>query len=150
MNDELPNAPVLEMVGGCIAARLRLLNRLVTGIYDDTLRPHGLRVSQMNILVFIAAQGPLRGVDVAGAMRLDPSTLSRDLERMIDRSWVKASPGAGRARSLEVTEAGRVLLATVAPALRKAQEEARTLLTPALTTGLVGVVDALWAGRVVR
>lgn len=133
------------MAGGCVAARLRLVNRLVTTLYDDALRPHGLRVSQMNILVAIAAEGPVRGVDVVNRLRLDASTLSRDLERMVDRGWVAASPGAGRARTLEATPAGRALLAAVAPAWRAAQAEARALLTPAVAGGLSAVVDGLWA-----
>ena len=33
----------------CIAVRLRLLNRVVTNLYDDGLRPLGLKVSQLNI-----------------------------------------------------------------------------------------------------
>ena len=34
----------------CIAVRMRMLNRLVTNVYDEALRPLGLKVSQMNIL----------------------------------------------------------------------------------------------------
>jgi DNA-binding MarR family transcriptional regulator len=135
------------MVSGCLAVRLRLLNRLVSNLYDDALRPYGLRVSQMNILVFLAARGPLRGVDVARVLRLDTSTLSRDLDRMIEHGWVAAGKGVGRARRLETSDAGRALLVAVAPAWRKAQREAEALLTPAVTSGLVGVVDALWGGK---
>ena len=35
----------------CLAVRVRLLNRAVTGIYDDALRPLGMTVSQLNVLV---------------------------------------------------------------------------------------------------
>ena len=35
----------------CIANKVRLLNRAVTAIYDETLRPHGLKISQMSVLV---------------------------------------------------------------------------------------------------
>ena len=35
----------------CIAVRLRMLNRVVTRIYDNALRPFGIKVSQMNILI---------------------------------------------------------------------------------------------------
>ena len=38
----------------CIAVRLRLLNRVVTNFYDDALRPLGLKVSQLNILIVTA------------------------------------------------------------------------------------------------
>lgn len=137
---------VKEMASGCLAARLRILNRSVTRLYDDALRPHGVRVSQLNILVLIAAAGPIRGTDVAAAMHLDKSTLSRDLDRMFERGWVRALPGVGRARPLEATDAGRKLIATVTPAWRSAQREARKLLTPALADGMAAVVDAMWEG----
>src|SRR2546425_10479862 len=41
----------------CIAVRLRLLNRVVTNLYDDALRPLGLKVSQLNLLVVTAKLG---------------------------------------------------------------------------------------------
>jgi DNA-binding MarR family transcriptional regulator len=137
--------PEHEIAGCCLAARLRLLNRVVTNLYDAALRPHGLRVSQMNILVVIAVGGPLRAVDAARRLRLETSTLSRDLERLIDRGWVRSSPGKGRALRLEVTPAGRSLLATVVADWRKAQREARELLSPAAADAIAGAVDALWA-----
>ena len=146
MKREVSKSPEAEMACGCLAARLRLLNRAVTKLYDDALRPHGVRVSQLNILVLVAAAGPLRSVDVAAAMQLDKSTLSRDLDRMLERDWVRATAGAGRSRPLEATDAGRKLLAAVAPAWRAAQREARKLLTPTLADGMTAVVDAMWEG----
>ena len=44
----------------CIAVRLRLLNRVVTNLYDDALRPLGLKVSQLNLLVVTAKLGLAR------------------------------------------------------------------------------------------
>ena len=108
----------------CIGSRIRLLNRLVTGIYDNALREHGLRLSQGNVLVVIATRGPLRASDVCRILKLDKSTLSRDLERLVSNGWITRSP------KLEITTAGRDVLATSFPAWRKAQREASKLLTP--------------------
>jgi len=137
--------PEREIADGCLAARLRLLSRVVTSVYDAALRPHGLRVSQMNVLTVIAVGGPLRAVDAARRLRLETSTLSRDLERLIDRGWVRSSPGKGRALRLEITAAGRELLAKATGDWRKAQRQARELLTPAAADAIAGAVDALWA-----
>ena len=46
----------------CIAVRLRLLNRVVTKFYDDALRPLGLKVSQLNILIVTARLGLARPI----------------------------------------------------------------------------------------
>jgi DNA-binding MarR family transcriptional regulator len=138
--------PANEIACDCLAARLRLLNRVVTKLYDDALRPHGIRVSQMNILVAIAATGPLRAADVSRRLRMDASTLSRDLERLLARKWVRSLPGRGRSRPLEVTAAGRKLLARLLDDWRAAQRQARELLPPAFAGEIARAVDALWAG----
>jgi DNA-binding MarR family transcriptional regulator len=80
-------------------------------------------------------------------MCLDGSTLSRDLERLLKRGWVRATPGAGRAKLLEVTPAGRRLLQGALADWRKAQRKARELLSPAVADAVAGAVDALWADR---
>ncbi len=126
------------VAGECIGSRIRLLNRLVTGIYDDALREHGLRISQGNVLVVIAARGPLRASDVCRILKLDKSTLSRDLERLLDKGWITRSP------KLEITAAGQALLAASFPAWRKAQREVRKLLTPKLADMVMEVVSGLW------
>src|SRR5438034_10651529 len=50
----------------CIAVRLRLLNRVVTNFYDDALRPLGLKVSQLNLLLVTARLGLARPARLAG------------------------------------------------------------------------------------
>ena len=42
----------------CLAGRVRLLTRVIYKIYDDALRPTGLKVSQLNILVAISRMDP--------------------------------------------------------------------------------------------
>ena len=63
----------------CIAVRLRLLNRVVTNFYDDALRPLGLKISQLNILIVTAKLGLARPAQVCEILQLDASTLSRAL-----------------------------------------------------------------------
>ena len=138
-------SPECEMAASCLATRLRLLNRVVSGIYDDALRSHGIRVSQMNILVAIARMGSPRAVDVARWLQLDASTLSRDLERLIKRGWVRTSPGKGRATRLEATPAGRLLIQSALGDWRTAQKKTRDLLSPAAVDAILGAVDALRA-----
>src|SRR3954462_10769608 len=57
----------------CIAVRLRLLNRVVTNLYDDALRPLGLKVSQLNILIVTAKLGLARPAQVCDILQLDAS-----------------------------------------------------------------------------
>lgn len=46
-----------KIASECVGARIRILGRVVSGIFDDALRPVGLRVSQMNFLIATAKLG---------------------------------------------------------------------------------------------
>ena len=135
--------PEAEIARDCLATRLRLLNRRVTNIYDDALRPLGIRVSQMNILVAIAAAGPLRAVDVASHLHLDASTLSRDLERLLELSWIEVISGESRKRLLQATPRGREMIAKALPRWREAQRRARQVLSPSAAAAITRAVESL-------
>src|SRR5713101_10188441 len=85
--------PIDTIAHNCIAVRLRLLNRVVTNLYDDALRPLGLKVSQLNILVVAAKLGLARPAKVCDILQLDTSTLSRNVERMRTKDWLEVVAG---------------------------------------------------------
>ena len=108
--------------------RVRALNRAVTALYDDALRPHGLRVGQLNLLVAVARMGTARPGDLCRVLRMDKSTLSRDVEVMRRNGWLEVEDSGGRSRPLRLSPGGQALLERVVPAWRQAQEQARTLI----------------------
>ena len=113
----------------CIAVRLRLLNRVVTNLYDDALRPLGLRVSQLNILVVTAKLGLARPAQVCEILQLDTSTLSRNVERMRAHGWLEVVPDEdARAQPFRLTSQGRRLIEKAVPAWEEAQRQAADLL----------------------
>lgn len=117
------------IAGECIATKVRLLNRAVTAIYDEALRPHGLKVSQMSVLVMVARLGEPSPGAVGRMLHLETSTLSRNVDRMRARGWLDAVPTTdGRAHLLRVTPRGTRLLREAYPAWRRAQERAAELL----------------------
>jgi len=73
----------------CIADRMRLLNRVVTKIYDDALRSLGIRTSQLNILVVTALLGLARPAEICDQLKIDVSTVSRNVDRMRARGWIE-------------------------------------------------------------
>ena len=118
-----------EVVRDCIATRLRLVNRVITRVYDKALRPFGLKVSQMAMLVVAEDRGLIRQSEVGAELQLDDSTLSRNLERMRANGWLEEVAGDdARVHSYRLTEAGRDLLDKAIPAWRSAQAEAKRLL----------------------
>src|SRR5438034_1873889 len=101
----------------CIAVRLRLLNRVVTSFYDDALRPLGLKVSQLNILIVTAKLGLARPVQVSKILQLDTSTLSRNVERMRAHGWLEVVPDEdARTQPFRLTAQGRRLIGKAVPA----------------------------------
>ena len=68
----------------CIAVRLRLLNRVVTNFYDDALRPLGLKVSQLNILIVTAEASYHAPYDHCTSQFLRQAGVEHDFIRLAD------------------------------------------------------------------
>src|ERR671938_1927397 len=113
----------------CIAGRLRLLNRVVTSFYDNALRPLGLKVSQLNILIVTARLGLARPARVCEILQLDASTLSRNVERMKAHGWLEVVPDEdARAQPFRLTPQGKRLIEKAVRAWEEAQRQATELL----------------------
>jgi DNA-binding MarR family transcriptional regulator len=117
------------IAGNCIAVRLRLLNRVVTNIYDEALRPLGLKASQLNVLVVTAKLGLARPARVCEILQLDASTLSRNVERMRAAGWLEVVPEEdARAQPFRLTKQGKRLIEKAFPAWEQAQRQAEEVL----------------------
>ena len=118
-----------RMAHECIAVRVRLINRVITALYDEALRPFELRISQANILAAIAKMGEVRPAEVSQILRIEKSTLSRDVELMKQNGWVESDPPTGgRNQTVRLTTQGEKLLVKIRPSWEKAQAEAKLLL----------------------
>src|SRR5262245_4815506 len=127
--DKPENSSIDAIARNSIAVRLRLLNRVVTNLYDDALRPLGLKVSQLNILVVTARLGLARPAQVCDILQLDTSALSRNVERMRAKGWLEVVPGEdARTQPFRLTAHGRRLLERAVPAWEQAQQQAEGLL----------------------
>lgn len=113
----------------CLGVRARLLGRVVTSLYENAMAEHGVKLSQVNVLVAVAHGDGLRPADVARILGLEPSSLSRNVDRLKKAGWVTAERAPeGRGQVLRVTAAGGELLARILPDWRKAQRRAARLL----------------------
>src|SRR6516165_1683416 len=119
MGPERAEHGAAEVIRDCIATRLRMANRVITKVYDDALRPLGLKVTQMAMLVVAEHNGLIRQAEVGAELRLDDSTLSRNLERMRANGWLEEVPADdARVHSYRLTGAGRALLDRAIPRWR--------------------------------
>lgn len=93
---------------GCTNLKLRQATRLVTQHYDNEVSKTGLKITQYSLLSHVISLGPVRPGDLARALRMDASTLTRNLRPLQDAGWVEvAAGGDARSRSVQITDAGR-------------------------------------------
>ena len=125
MSTRPPQTTLDDVARDCVAVRLRMLNRVITNLYDSALRPLGVKISQMNILVATAKLRVARPATVCEMLQLDTSTLSRNVERMRARGWLEVVPGVdARTQPFRLTPEGKRLLDRTIPAWGKAQRRA--------------------------
>jgi DNA-binding MarR family transcriptional regulator len=117
------------MARDCFALRVRTLNRVITNLYDDALRPLGIKISQLNVLVATAKLGLARPRKLCEILQMDTSTLSRNVERMRAKGWLETVAGEdGRAQPFRLTARGASLLEKAIPAWERGQRRAQELL----------------------
>ena len=93
---------------GCTNLKLRQLMRRVAQRYDVEVGKTGLRGTQYSLLSYVVKLGPLRPVDLAREMKVDASTLTRNLRPLIDAGLLVLEPGPdARSRLVSATPAGR-------------------------------------------
>ncbi len=127
---------------GCTNLKLRQLMRRVAAVYDEEVGRTGLRGTQYSLLSHVVKLGPLRAVDLAQAMKLNTSTLSRNLQPLVAAGWVQVRAGAdARSRLISATEAGLRKRQEAQACWRVAQERINALLGPAQVVALHAMVD---------
>ena len=86
--------------------------------------------------------GPLRPVDLARAMGVMPSTLTRNLQPMLAAGWLTMGEGAdARSRLISLTEAGREKRAQAQRSWRSAQTSLNAVLGEARVLALHTLID---------
>ena len=119
-------AEIAKVTGSaCIATRVRQLSRIVTRLYDDALRPHGITASQFTLLTQLANRDAITAVEIGFALDIEKSTLSRNLKRLLALGLIVMDPPAGRrGRGLHLTDKGREVIRVAYPLWNDAQDRA--------------------------
>jgi len=135
--------PVAESLPrGCTNLKLRQLTRRVSQHYDRIVGSAGLKTTQYSLLAYVIRLGPARPGDLAAAMEMDASTLTRNLQSLIGNGWVEVGPGPdGRSRWVTATAAGRAKHAEGQRAWKKAQLALNARLGEARVVALHALLD---------
>ena len=106
----------------CAAGNLRRATRALTQLYDDALRPSGLRVTQFSLLVNLARLGPQTMNELADKLAMDRTTLTRNLAPLEREGWVESVTGEDqRTRLVAMTKQGEKVLSKAIPLWAQAQ-----------------------------
>ncbi|MES2959636.1 MAG: MarR family winged helix-turn-helix transcriptional regulator [Pseudomonadota bacterium] len=127
---------------GCTNLKLRQASRLITRHYEAYVAPTGLKNTQYSLLSHVVKLGPIRAGDLAAAMQLDASTLTRNLQPLLQQGWVRVSTGEdARSRDIEATESGRALRQHAQRAWKQAQLALNARLGEARVASLHSLID---------
>jgi DNA-binding MarR family transcriptional regulator len=134
-----------EIGSACLLMRIRLISRVITGIYDKHLRDLKISSAQFALLVAIYQAQPATRAEIGRQQHLDRSTLTRHLKVVLSEGWVEETRhGAdGRSRPIVLTKLGSDLLHHAETAWRAAQVEAKDLLGKSGSTAVTEIASRI-------
>jgi DNA-binding MarR family transcriptional regulator len=122
LKDKELNLKCWEVAGTCVAGNLRRVSRAVAKVYDEALRPAGLRGTQFNLMTAIILMGPVTISKLAEALVMDRTTLTRNLGPLQKQGLVDISPGDDqRIRIVAMTREGKQMYQQALPLWDRAQ-----------------------------
>lgn len=109
----------------CVCANLRRATRTVTKLYDEALKPTGLKITQFNLLGSLLSLGSATLTELAEEIVVDRTTLTRNLEVLESRGLVVTEEGDDRReRLLRLSAKGISAVTAAYPIWQSAQVRA--------------------------
>lgn len=128
----------------CMCGSLRRAARALTQVYQDQLRPFGLRSSQFTILQVISRTGELTQGRLGEILAMDSTSLTRTIAVMLRQGWLTQRRGEDRReRWIGMSRAGEKKLNDALPAWEKVQRRLRRQLGPQSSKQLMQLTQQL-------
>ncbi len=129
----------VQTPANCTCFNLRKAARAVTQMYDEALKPSGLRATQFSLLCVVKNNEPIGITELAKTLVTDRTTLTRNLKPLLSQELLEVIEGADRRqRPIALTSRGRDTLAQALPLWREVQARMVEGLGHARWTGLLG------------
>lgn len=123
-SDSKPAKRSATHVASCTCANLRKAARVVTQRYEAALQPTGLKATQFTVLAMLANRGTLPLTQLADALVMDRTTLTRNLKPLIGRGLVAIETEEDqRVRRIKLTAKGSKTYKDAHPHWQKVQSE---------------------------
>ena len=84
-----PNLPALP----CLCSSFRRTARALSQVYEEAMRPTGLRITQFTILQALARTGEVKQGRLGEILVMDSTSLTRTLRIMRQQGWIAERRG---------------------------------------------------------
>lgn len=119
-----PSPVELEATLDCLGHQVRRSSRALTAFFNARMRSSGIRVTQTPILFALRLSGALSLAELAAAVGLDHTTLSRNLKPLVRDDLVDLTSGVDRRRRFaRLTASGIKKCGEIYPLWRDAHAE---------------------------
>ena len=128
----------------CMCASFRRASRALTQLYEDALRPTGLRATQFTILQALSLAGEVTQGDLGRILAMDSTTLTRTLNIMGRHGWIAKRRGEDRREwRMRLSKAGETQFKQALPYWEKAQTRLRRQLGEELSDDLIKLTQKI-------
>src|SRR5450759_5791874 len=80
---------IADIGNTCVLMRTRLISRVITGIYNEKLRPFGIGSAQFALLVVIYQIEPANRAEIGRFQHQHRSILTRNLKVILSEGWAE-------------------------------------------------------------
>ncbi len=130
-----------RLVEQCLLFDVHRLGRAMTSLYNAYLRETDLTIAQFTLLRNIAAMAPVGMTEIAEAMLMDRTSVTRLIEPLVKRDLIATEAAQDkRRRNVVVTRRGLATVAKSEKAWRDAQSDLLARVGPEQWRGLRGAL----------
>ena len=106
----------------CNCMNIHRASRAVVKFYDNRIKPSGITIAQLGLLRYIEALEPVTISALAKQMRIDRTTLNRNLKPLAAAKMLAITPGEdSRTKQVALTEPGKKAIAQAGALWAEAQ-----------------------------
>lgn len=128
----------------CHCINVRRASRTITQLYDVFLEPSGLKITQYSLLINIQKAGSISITNLSELIRLDRTTLARNLKYLAKEDLILITPGKDlRTRQVSITLKGSDILEETKPLWDKAQDYVKEYLGQESLSDLIILLNKL-------
>jgi DNA-binding MarR family transcriptional regulator len=127
-----------------MCASFRRASRTLTQLYEDALRPVGLRATQFTVLQTLSLAGEVTQGELGQILAMDSTTLTRTLTIMGRHGWIAKRHGEDRREwRMRLSKRGESQFKQALPHWEKAQTQLRRRLGDELSDNLMKLTQRI-------